>query len=153
MKIGWIDFSKEDSQAVDNALLELERKTVDELGLGTVRDGFREEFFPGAALPITRLRYHYFLAYMFADIEKIHAAFSKGPYTSHKESFKRSGKTALRKLLKSQMAYTTGDLTGIIGDRNEDRYVHEINAYWRNLTRYDLAYIKDDLFNSPEEYF
>ena len=46
MQLGWIDFSKEDRQkALDVIILLSEQGTVDELGIGIIRDAFANYFF------------------------------------------------------------------------------------------------------------
>ena len=47
MEIGWIDFSKEDREKVYDVLNLLQKKgTLDELGIGQIRDAFANRFFP-----------------------------------------------------------------------------------------------------------
>jgi len=65
MQIGWIDFSKKDRDkvfAVIDALTEPE--AVDELGIGTIRDGFSDTFFPGTSTIQTRAKYFVLIPYI-----------------------------------------------------------------------------------------
>ena len=44
----WIDFAKVDRQKMLNVIhMFRERDTLDELGIGTIRDAFADYFFPG----------------------------------------------------------------------------------------------------------
>ena len=68
MQLGWIDFSKEDRQkALDVINLLSEQGTVDELGIGTVRDAFANCFFPGTSTVQTRAKYFFIVPYILKD--------------------------------------------------------------------------------------
>jgi hypothetical protein len=46
--LSWIDFAEEDRQKMLNVIqLFKEQGTVDELGVGVIRDAFADYFFPG----------------------------------------------------------------------------------------------------------
>jgi hypothetical protein len=56
--IGWIDFSSDDRDRVRNVLALLKEKgTLDELGIGQVRDAYSDLLFPGFSTIQTRARY------------------------------------------------------------------------------------------------
>jgi hypothetical protein len=56
--LGWIDFSSEDRRKVTVVLAHLkDRGTLDELGIGQVRDSFSDALFPGFSTIQTRARY------------------------------------------------------------------------------------------------
>ena len=58
MKLGWVDFSREDRELALDALDSLqEHGAVDELGIGTLRDAFSNAFFPGTSTLQTRAKY------------------------------------------------------------------------------------------------
>lgn len=57
-KIGWIDFSPTDRDKVNTALAMLtEPGTLDELGIGRIRDGYADQLFPGISTIQTRAKY------------------------------------------------------------------------------------------------
>lgn len=57
-KIGWIDFSPSDRDRVNTALAMLsEPGTLDELGIGRIRDGYANLLFPGISTLQTRAKY------------------------------------------------------------------------------------------------
>src|SRR5678815_1970688 len=62
----WVDFSEED-RARMNAVVQLfqESETVDELGLGVVRDAFANLLFPGTSTIQTRARYFLFIPWIY----------------------------------------------------------------------------------------
>ena len=71
MQIGWIDFSKEERNKVVSILRLLGTQTaLDELGVGTVRDGFSDLMFPGISTLQTRAKYFVIIPYLFSLVEK-----------------------------------------------------------------------------------
>ena len=56
--VGWIDFSSDDRRRVQDVLaLAKEAGTLDELGIGQLRDAYAEALFPGFSTIQTRARY------------------------------------------------------------------------------------------------
>ena len=57
MQLGWIDFSKTERNKVLSVIHQLEESAaVDEVGLGAIRDGFADYFFPGTSTVQTRAK-------------------------------------------------------------------------------------------------
>ena len=46
-----------------------ERETRDELGLGSIRDSFSDQLFPGTSTIHTRLRYFFFIPWVYQQLE------------------------------------------------------------------------------------
>ena len=68
MRLGWIDYSEEDRKNVADALSSLdEKRTVDELGIGLVRDAFSNIFFPGTSTVQTRAKYFLIVPYLLRE--------------------------------------------------------------------------------------
>lgn len=68
--LGWLDFDAAASERVSTLLRSLDEPgTVDELGLGTVRDAFSAMLSPGTSTIQTRLRYFIFLPWIFGRLE------------------------------------------------------------------------------------
>lgn len=62
----WIDFNESDRRtALDIIDLFREKGTVDELGLGTVRDAIANLLFPGTSTIMTRARYYLFIPWIY----------------------------------------------------------------------------------------
>ena len=58
----WLDFTTDDRHRMRRVLdLFTEQGTVDELGLGTLRDALSDALFPGTSTLQTRLRYLLFI--------------------------------------------------------------------------------------------
>lgn len=71
-QIGWIDFSRKDRNRV-NSILDLLRPEgqVDELGIGTLRDGLADRLFPGISTIQTRAKYFFIVPYILWDFLKL----------------------------------------------------------------------------------
>lgn len=71
MEIGWIDFSKDDrNKVLDVIHLLQEEGTVDQLGIGIIRDGFANYFFPGTSTVQTRAKYFLIVPYAIKEVTK-----------------------------------------------------------------------------------
>lgn len=68
--LSWIDY---DSKARERTLRILslfqEKESRDELGLGSVRDSFADQLFPGTSTIQTRLRYMFFVPWIYTSLE------------------------------------------------------------------------------------
>jgi len=72
MKIGWIDFSKEQRGKVLSVLKLLsEPGAVDELGIGIIRDNFADILFPGTSTIQTRAKYFFLVPYIMLELERL----------------------------------------------------------------------------------
>jgi len=71
LNLGWIDFSKSDRDMVLSVLRQLtEPGAVDELGIGTIRDGFSDILFPGTSTIQTRAKYLFIIPYISLELER-----------------------------------------------------------------------------------
>lgn len=70
LQLGWIDFSKEQRNKVIRIInLLSEPEAVDELGVGIIRDGFANKFFPGTSTIQTRAKYFLLVPYILNELE------------------------------------------------------------------------------------
>jgi hypothetical protein len=67
--VGWIDYSEKERASMMNALGLFSQGTVDELGIGTVRDALADILFPGTSTIQTRVRYFLIVAWIYERIE------------------------------------------------------------------------------------
>ncbi|MBP5572996.1 MAG: hypothetical protein J6X40_02385 [Bacteroidales bacterium] len=68
MNLGWIDFSDSDrKKTMDVLRLFQEQGAMDELGIGIIRDGFANYFFPGTSTIQTRAKYFFIIPYAMMD--------------------------------------------------------------------------------------
>ena len=73
----WLDLTANDRDKMRRVLdLFKEQGTVDEMGLGSLRDILSDALFPGTSYIQTRLRYVLFIPWMYRRLEsrKIHSA-------------------------------------------------------------------------------
>lgn len=71
ISFGWIDYSSEDRNKVMSVLHSLSSpEAVDELGIGSIRDGFADILFPGTSTVQTRAKYFLIVPYILMELEK-----------------------------------------------------------------------------------
>jgi uncharacterized protein DUF6361 len=70
--LAWLDYSERDRRrALDVVDLLREPSTVDELGVGAVRDAFADLLFPGTSTIQTRARYFLFVPWQYQELERL----------------------------------------------------------------------------------
>jgi hypothetical protein len=140
MRLGWIDFSRNERNKIVSILRLLgTQNAIDELGIGTIRDAFSNELFPGISTLQTRAKYFVLLPYLFQ--------------LSRNENFvKRSDvKEWIYRhednLVKTLIENSLPNEEGIIGSRThkEGRFVKykPSTIYWNGLKTFDILRIKD----------
>ncbi|MBN1820750.1 MAG: hypothetical protein JW833_08535 [Prolixibacteraceae bacterium] len=135
--IGWIDFSTTDRNRV-GSILDLLRPEgmVDELGMGTMRDGLANQLFPGISTIQTRAKYFFIIPYILYDYQKLKPA-------------QRKGKTPSRYLEEQEYEimwnladkYRHEDGSGVIGitKKRPEKIVRRPSAiYWNGLYTYQF---------------
>lgn len=71
-EIGWIDFSPKHRQRVGAVLDMLKPEgVVDELGVGTIRDGLADQMFPGISTVQTRAKYFFIISYILYEYQRL----------------------------------------------------------------------------------
>jgi len=79
-QIGWVDFSPKDRGLVKTALAMLnEPGTLDELGIGQIRDGFSDLLFPGMSTIQTRAKYFITVPRILRDYQLLNSAGKRRP--------------------------------------------------------------------------
>ncbi len=102
---GWLDHSEQHRrQMLEIVNLFREKGTLDELGIGVIRDGFADHFFPGTSTLQTRARYLLFIPWIFQRLEseRVPAA-----------QFDRRARQGQADLVRALMA--GGESEGVIG--------------------------------------
>jgi len=70
--LAWVDFDHADRTRVRQIMdLFAEKDTRDELGLGSIRDALADLMFPGTSTIQTRLRYMFFVPWIYDDMRKV----------------------------------------------------------------------------------
>jgi len=122
--ITWLDFSDADRQrALDVLDLFREKGTVDELGIGTVRDSLADILFPGTSTIMTRIRYYFFIPWSYQKLERKKVASAE------------IGQLGRRDEIRLIDALRTGpDTAGLIGlEAGKDLKRVPSTTYWQGL--------------------
>ncbi|MEJ1242174.1 DUF6361 family protein [Chryseolinea sp. T2] len=135
--IGWIDFSKDHRNRV-GAVLDLLKTEgmVDELGLGTLRDGLANKLFPGISTVQTRARYFFIIPYILYDYQQLKPAQRRGKSASkflEQQEYEVMWELAAR--------YNYEERNGVIGitKRRPHKIARRPSAiYWNGLSMYQF---------------
>jgi hypothetical protein len=126
----WLDHSEEQRRQVLDVLdLFREKTTVDELGLGTIRDAFADLLFPATSAPQTRARYFLLVPWIYLRLER-----QRVPVTE----IARRGRRAEVELIERLLA--SGESDGVIG-RLARAALQRLpsNIYWSGLRRLGIC--------------
>ncbi|MFB9315101.1 DUF6361 family protein [Nocardioides plantarum] len=126
---GWLD--QDDAQrAAMNEVVKLfqDKSSVDELGIGPIRDAFSNSFFPGTSVLHTRIRYLLFVPWLLLESTR------KGqPIDAARIELKSHEVRLIKALLKGGMT------SGVIGSQAQERLLTmPSQVYWPALQRLGL---------------
>lgn len=146
-KISWIDFSSADRDAMLNVVdLFKEHEARDELGIGTIRDGIADYFFPGTTTIQTKARYFLFIPWIYLQLER--------KQISSKELHNRARNSEIA-LINSLV--NGGETTGIIGrDARETLKRLPSNIYWNGMKTLGIHLFPGNQWqyhNSVDDYY
>jgi len=125
--VGWLDHSEAEQRQV-RELLQLfsEKGTVDDLGIGTIRDSISNRLFPGTSVIQSRARYFLFVPWIFHRAEQGHPA-----------ALVKKAELMERKLIPVLQMGT--DREGLIGSRaGKDVRTLPSAIYWTGLAAYGI---------------
>ena len=126
----WLDYSEHDRQKMMDAIqLFREPGTLDELGIGTVRDAFADRLFPGTSTIQTRARYFFFVPWVYRKLERRQVSSADAAARARREEGK----------IMAALATNEPDELGIIGrDAGSNLQRLPSNIYWRGLYLWGL---------------
>ncbi len=125
----WLD-SDDTQQQKMRQILELfkDESTIDELGIGTIRDTIANELFPGTSVLQTRVRYLLFIPWLVRDVASHH-------YPSDLALTRLRSQEV--KLIDSLLA--GGETSGVIGHQAKAKLKSmPSNAYWAGMHRFGI---------------
>jgi hypothetical protein len=129
LQLGWIDFSKEQRNKVIRVInLLSEPEAVDELGVGIIRDGFANIFFPGTSTIQTRAKYFLLAPYILNELE-------------HKKGMNadRMIKTLYEEELNLIEVLKKSGENGVIGERSGKKLKRKpSDIYWNGIRTYGI---------------
>jgi hypothetical protein len=135
-KIGWVDFSSLERDRVSQVLSILQEKgTLDELGIGQIRDAFADKLFPGISTIQTRAKYFVTLPYIFHDYRNL-SIFERSKTTLYDYLSEREDELA-RQLVNN---HKNAIPPGIIGKESLDSGVSRkpSSVYWNGLRQLSI---------------
>lgn len=130
-QLGWVNFGRQEAEAVQALIGALtDSDARDELGLGTIRDGFSDLLFPGTSTVQTRLRYFVLLPGLFQK------AAAKGEDAARAL---REVETQLIKDFDDLRVKPDVDLNGLIGSEAKGALKRMPSAvYWSGLGAWQI---------------
>ena len=131
IQLGWVDYSNEHRNKVMSVLNALATpEAVDELGIGVIRDGFADIFFPGTSTIQTRAKYFFIVPYILMEIERSNVRTpEKFISTLHEMEIE----------LIDSLKETAGDEGGVIGARAGKGLKRKPSSiYWHGLRTYEF---------------
>ncbi len=130
-RFAWIDADESSRRSMLQLIDQFrDQGTVDELGIGTIRDAFADFFFPGTSTIQTRARYFLFVPWIYRSLED-----RKVPSAEMSRRL-RSGEL---KLLEAMLDAGVGDGEGLIGRQSKatlKRWPSSI--YWAGLKTWGI---------------
>lgn len=129
-RLAWLDHSEAQRQRMMEIVgLFRERSTVDDLGLGPIRDTFSDALFPGTSTLHTRTKYLLFVPWIFQSLER----------RSAKSSADVGGQLRDREVSLSLALQAGGETDGVIG-RYAGQSLKQFpsRTYWGALGRYGI---------------
>ena len=129
--LGWVDFTEADRQRMlDVISLFREQDTLDELGIGSIRDAFANYFFPGTSTIQTRARYMLFVPWIYLNLEKKLARSKKLTSAEVALKVRKEEIKLIHALLESD------DTAGLIGKEAKEKLKRmPSSVYWGGLAR------------------
>jgi len=126
---GWLDYSEQDQRRVRDAIdLFREKGTLDELGVGAVRDAFADMLFPGTSTIQTRARYFLLIPWIYRKLEDLRFPSSQIAQRARAEEI-----NLIKQLAKAP------DTTGVIGIDARDRLRRlPSGIYWQGLRTWGI---------------
>lgn len=120
----WLDYSEREQRLVRDVLGQFrDQETVDELGVGVIRDGFADLLFPGTTTVMTRARYFLMVPWVYRRLEANRIAAARFPSRLREDELR-----LMRALLRD------ADDEGVIGRVAGDRLQRlPSNIYWLGL--------------------
>lgn len=125
----WLDYSARERRTMLEVMDRLRDKgTVDELGLGTIRDAFADRLFPGTSTLQSRTRYWLFIPWLYQRLE------AERTKSADMDTRARQRQAELVRALVSG-----GESEGVIGIEAKDKVLRPPSfVYWAGLSRYGI---------------
>lgn len=128
----WLDYSEtERRRMMDVISLFAEKDTVDELGIGTVRDSLADLLFPGTSTVMTRVRYYLFVPWLYRTLEQ-----KRVPSSEFGERARKAEIDLIKPLTEAYARPANLGIIGIDSGRQLKRLPSSI--YWAGLRTWGI---------------
>ena len=129
--IQWLDYSSDERESILELLaVQQDKGTLDELGIGTVRDAIADHFFPPLSTIQTRAKYFLFVPWIYRGLEQ---------GTVKNEGLRLRGEQRERALIKALLRSPSDDKAGLIGkEKPEDLKRLPSSIYWSGARRLNI---------------
>jgi Family of unknown function (DUF6361) len=124
--LAWLDHDEAERRRMQEVIeLFRERDTIDELGIGSVRDAFSNLLFPGTSVLQSRARYFLFVPWIYLELERRHVSSAQIAAQARRDEVR---------LINALIDGGEGDGSGVIGAVARDR-VKQLPSYvyWNGL--------------------
>ena len=138
-RLAWLDYSDhERRKALEVIDLFHEEETRDELGIGSIRDSFADQLFPGTSTIQTRARYFFFIPWIYLELES-----HRNPHHEVALRLRRHEVRLMDELAESE------DTRGVIGKQSRDSLKRlPSSVYWSGLGTWGIRKFR----GSQEDY-
>ncbi len=128
--LAWLDFDADERERAQRILAMFEeRETRDELGLGAIRDSIADHLFPGTNTIQTRLRYMFFIPWIYLRLEEQRVPSRRIAAKARQEEI-----ALIEALLRQK------DKVGVIGKQAKGRLKRlPSSIYWASLRFYGIC--------------
>ncbi len=131
MEIGWIDYSKEEKNRITTILSMLsEQGTLDELGIGTIRNAFSEALFPAVSTLYTRAKYFVLIPYIFSMVMQQKRVESASDF---RRWFERYEDDLIDVLIKNSPSGTKGIFGSSVRKQGKTLRYRPSTIYWNGI--------------------
>ena len=144
--MSWIDHDPEAREMALRILSFQERESRDEMGIGSVRDSFADQLFPGTTTLQTRLRYMLFVPWIYRRLENERVR--ENDFADRAEKLERELIPLLR---------ASDDRRGVFG-RTSGKGIKRLpsSVYWAGLGRWEIflaPYSRDEYHRRIDEIY
>ena len=136
--IGWVDFSSTDREKVSQVLAMLQEPgTLDELGIGQIRDAFADLLFPGFSTIQTRAKYFITVPRIIRDYMKLDARAQRR--TSLRDYLESQENELARLLVERHGASESGIIGSEMVGSEEGVARKPSSVYWNGLRQFGIV--------------
>jgi hypothetical protein len=148
--IGWVDFSSSDREKVSQVLAMLQEPgTLDELGIGQIRDAFADLLFPGFSTIQTRAKYFITVPRIIRDYMELDARTQRR--TSLRDYLESQENEVARVLVERHRSTESGIIGAEMVDTEQGVARKPSSVYWNGLRQFGIVNTEKSLAEFSRE--